>query len=60
QGGKEVTDTKEEFVAKVLKGIKQIKEEKKLARISTSWYFIDKYNRRGRLRAKRTKQGRKP
>ena len=55
-----MTDSKEAFVAKVTKGIKQLKEEKKLARISTSWYFIDKYNRRVRLMAKRTKQGRKP
>lgn len=54
-----MTDTKEEFVSKVMNGLNKRKEAKKQARIDFGLYCADRWTRTLRKMAKRTKQGRR-
>lgn len=54
-----MTDTKSEFVSKVMDGLNKRKEAKKQARIDFSMYCAEKWTRTLRKMAQRTKQGRR-
>ena len=54
-----MTDTKNEFVSKIINGLSDRKEAAKQARINYACYCEDRWTKTLRKRAKRTKQGRR-